>query len=561
MILSIGDPLARSEINVGLKATNLSRVKEAGVNIPFTVIIPSEDISDLLSKHGIRHKVFRLSRALLEENLDRVLELERDLRASISSLDIPEELVNDILSSIAGNVGEIIIARPSPYAPELRDGDLKGRMSIWYDEPTRKGIIRSMQRVISGAFSLRSMARLLDLGIYPEDMDLAVMFQEVILPRSSGLAICCPARRKNEILVESTWGAMDSTPKDKFRISVDLMDIVESELSEKKVKLVPSPQGPKEVEVPHDLWMEPSLRGEEAKNIAKISSDISLILGTPTLMEWIIQEKSNSFFVIQAHRESERPPIKVIEKKVIKLLEERSKYRESPKKSEIREEIVENIVKIPNIRPVASKIFVKLKDMHRIENVDGYLIDIDNLREELVEEDRTYLILIHPNWEGEVYISDKKGELKILVEISDLDSIKENILRLYSIFPSSDLLAYLRDAGSVLLSESLSELFDGVVLDVGRIYELGGNSAVKASLSLLYNYFDYIITDLTNAKIQIDLVENLIDGGSDGFCVEEERLNEFLNVVSRAEMRYILRKVRDLDYYFNAFGEDHRKER
>ncbi len=553
MIVSMDDPLARSEINVGLKAMNLSRVKEAGVSIPFTIIIPSEDISDLLSKYGIRHKVFRLSRALLdEEDLDKILELERDLRLSILSLNVPEEIIGDILDSIAGNVGKIIIARPSPYAPELRDGDLKGRMSVWYDEPTRKGVIRSIQRVISGAYSLRSMARLLDLGIYPEDMDLAIMFQKVIFPRSSGLAICCPARRRNEILVESTWGAMDSTPKDRFRINIDLMDIVESELSEKKTKLVPGPQGPKEVEVPHDLWMEPSLRGEEAKSIAKISSDLSLILGTPTLMEWIIQEGSNSLFVIQAYRESERPPTKVMEKKVMKLFEVKGRYREMPKKPEAHEEIVKSPVEMPRMIPIASKIFVRLEEMHRVENVDGYILDIDNLREELIEEDKMYLLLVNPNWKGEIGNYGKKGKFKILVEVSDLSNVRENALQLYSIFPSSDLLIYLRDAGSVLLSESLSEFFEGAVLDVGSISKFGGEDAVKASLSFSSSYFDYIIADLTNAEIQVDLIENLIDGGSDGFCVEEERLSELLDKVSRAEMRYLLRKIRDLDSYFKT---------
>ncbi len=553
MIIGIDDPLARFEINVGFKAMNLSKVKEAEVSIPFTIIIPSEDISDFLLEYGIRHKVFRLSRALLdEEDLNKVLELERDLRSSILSLSVPEELVSEVLDSIAGNIGKIVIARPSPYASELRDGDLKGRMSVWYDEPTREGIMRSVQQVISRAFSLRSMARLLDLGIYPEDMNLAIMLQEVIFPRSSGLAICCPARRKNEILVESTWGAMDSMPKDKFRISIDLMDIVESELSEKKVKLAPSPQGPREVEVPRDLWVEPSLRGEEARSIAEISSNLSLILGTPTLMEWIIQEGSNSFFVIQAHRESERPPTKVIEKRVMKMLEEMSSYRELPEKLEAHKEIAESAMEIPKIRPIASKIFVKLKKMHEIESVDGYLLDIDNLKEELMEEDKTYLALVHPNWEEKISVSGKKGELKILLEINDLNNARENVLQLYSLFPSFDLLVYLKDASSVLLSESLSEFFDGAVLDIGRISEFGGRNAIKASLSFSSNYFDYIIADLTNAKIQVDLIENLIDGRIDGFCVDEERLSELLDEVSKAEMRYLLRKVRDLDRYFRT---------
>ncbi len=561
MIVKMNESLARSEVNVGLKARNLARVKEAGINVPFTIIIPSEDISDLLSKYGIRHKVFMLSRALLDEEVpDKVRELEKDLKSSILSLIIPEELVNEILDSISGNIGRISVARPSPYAPELRDGDLKGRMSVWYDEPTRKGIIRSIQRVISGVFSLRSMARLLDLGIYPEDIDLAIIFQKAIFPRSSGLAICCPARRKNEILVESTWGIMDSTPRDRFRISIDLVDIVESELSEKKTKLVPSTQGLREIEVPHDLWMEPSLKGEEAKNIARISSELSLTLGTPTLMEWIIQEGSNSLFVIQAHRESERPPIKTIEKKVLRLLEEKVGYEEISKRPEVKEKSIENVVGVPQIGPIASKIFVRLEEMARIENVDGYLINIDKLREDLLEDNKIYLVLVPPEWKGQVNITGERARLKILIDIPDLRGARERALQLYSLFPSHGLVIYLRDAGSVLLSESLSEFFEGAVLDIGNILEFGGEDAVKASITFSSSYFDYVIADLADIGIKADIIERLIDGGADGFCIDEGRVSRLLSEVSRAEMRYLLRKVRELDYYLRTLQEGSEEE-
>ncbi len=553
MIVKMDESLARSEVSVGLKAMNLAKVKEAGIDVPFTIIVPSEDISNLLSKCGIRHKVFMLSRALLDKEIqDKVRELERDLRSSILSLTIPEELVSEILDSISGNIGKISVARPSPYAPELRDGDLKGRMSVWYDEPTRRGIIRSIQQVISGVFSLRSMARLLDLGIYPEDMDLAIIFQKAIFPRSSGLAICCPARRKNEILVESTWGIMDSVPKDRFRISIDLMDIVESELSEKKVKLIPSTQGLREVEVPHDLWMEPSLRGDEAKNIARISSELSLTLGTPTLMEWIIQEGSNSLFVIQAHRESERPPIKTIEKKVLRLLEEKVGYGEISKKPEVREKSIENLIEVPQIGPIASKILVKLEEMVRVENVDGYLVNVENLREDLLEEDKIYLVLVPPDWKGQVNITGEGDRMKVLVEIPDLNRVRERALQLYSLFPSHGLVIYLRNAGSVLLSESLSEFFEGALLDIGNIFEFGGEDAVKASITLSSSYFDYVIADLTGIGIKADIIEGLIDGGAEGFCIDERRVSRLLGEVSRAEMRYLLRKIRELSYYLRT---------
>ncbi|MDK2383419.1 MAG: PEP/pyruvate-binding domain-containing protein, partial [Candidatus Korarchaeota archaeon] len=390
MLISLDDVPKHTEMEVGLKAWNLSKVKGTGVRVPFTVIIPSDVISQLMSESGIRHDIFKLSRIVMDSNSpEKAFELEKEVRSKINSLSIPEDLLDGIMDSIAGNVEKMIVARPSPYASELVDGDLKGRMGVWYDEPTKKGIVRSIQRVLGDSFSLKAIARMMDLGVYPEDLDLAIMIQKVIFPRSSGIAICCPARRRNEILVESTWGSMNGVPKDRFRISMDLMEVVESELSEKKVKLVPSPQGIREVEVPHHLWMEPSVKGGEIEVIARTSADLSLILGTPTLMEWVIQEGTDVLFVIQAHKEPERPPVKPLERKVINWLEERREVREikEERSKEVKKaepltrpgKVAPREVEISPVALVASKIYVRYPAELPRGLVDGWIVEVDEL--------------------------------------------------------------------------------------------------------------------------------------------------------------------------------------
>ncbi|HDI73960.1 MAG TPA: hypothetical protein ENF57_03000 [Candidatus Korarchaeota archaeon] len=550
MIVSLEDVPKHSEVDVGLKAWNLSKVKRSGANVPFTAVMPSEEISDLISYSGIRHKIFRLSRALIEaEDPEEIWKLDKDLRLSILSLEIPDDLLDEIMDFIAGNIEKIMVARPSPYAPGLVDGDLKGRMSVWYDEPTKRGLREALRHILSSAFSLRSVARLLDLGIYPEDLSLAVILQSVVLPRSSGIAVCCPARRRNEILVESTWGAMDSVPKDRFRISIDLMEIVESELSEKKIKLIPTLQGLKEVDVPHHLWMEPSLKVNEVKNITKVSSDLSLILGTPTLVEWIVQDGTDSLFVIQAHKEPERPPIKALEKKVMKWLDERRSQKEMPKEVEIRPKEVRRFSEAREMAPmkyhvfIASKIFVR-SSSREISGVDGYLMDVEDLEGIIPDEGKVYLVFVPPDLES-IKLPDLGPETKLVVRVSNLEVAKESV-KLSSLFPFSDFIAYISDTTSVLLSESLSEIFEGAVLDIGSLRKLG-EEVLRASVSVATKHFNYVLADISGANLSVDIVEELLEEGVDGFCVDEESLDDQLVVIGRAEMRYLLRKVRDIE--------------
>ncbi len=547
LLVSLDEVPKHTEMEVGLKAWNLSKVKATGAKVPFTVIIPSDVISQLMSESGIRHDVFKLSRIVLDsESPEKAFELEREIRAKINSLSIPEDLLDKVMDSIAGNVEKMIVARPSPYASELVDGDLKGRMGVWYDEPTRKGIVRSVQRVLGGSFSLRAIARMLDLGVYPEDLDLAVMIQRVILPRSSGIAICCPARRRNEILVESTWGSMNGVPKDRFRISMDLMEVVESELSEKKVKLVPSPQGIREVEVPHHLWMEPSVRGEEIEEIARTSSDLSLILGTPTLMEWIVQEGTNALFVIQAHKEPERPPIKPLEKKVMGWLEERREIRElreeRPRerpKGEV--EIPPSIEKValPSIMLVASKIYVRSQAEIPRGLVDGRIVGLHEISGPVSGE---LLVIV-----GDTADIGNLGAVKVVVEADNVEEAKEKLFSIAASSPSSEFFIYLGRAELVLSANELSELYDGAILPVNL-------EGFRAALPVASS-FDHLMVDLGEEVPSVDLIREALSIGVEGFLLGAESMEDQMRAIYRAEMRYLLEELRFLERLLSKRGE------
>jgi len=551
LLIGLDDVPKHTEMEVGLKAWNLSKVKATGAKVPFTVIIPSDVISQLMSGSGIRHDIFKLSRIVMDsDSPGKAFELEKEIRSKINSLPIPEDLLDGIMDSIAGNVEKMIVARPSPYASELVDGDLKGRMGVWYDEPTKKGIVRSIQRVLSGSFSLKAIARMMDLGVYPEDLDLAIMIQKVIFPRSSGIAICCPSRRRNEILVESTWGSMNGVPKDRFRISMDLMEVVESELSEKKIKLVPSPQGIREVEVPHHLWMEPSVSGGEIEEIARTSSDLSLILGTPTLMEWIIQEGTDVLFVIQAHKEPERPPVKPLERKIMNWLEERREVREI--KEEKLREVVKEVeiptrpekvtlreVEVSQVALVASKIYIRYPVELPRGLVDGSIVEVDELSR--VGPGDHIVILRDPSNVGDL------GEVKVLVEADNPKEAKEKLSSIAASSPSSKFLIYLGKAELVLMSDELSDIYDGAVLPVNL-------EGFSASLSIA-SRFDHLMVDLKEEVPSVDLIRKALSAGVEGFLLGVESVEEQVRVIHRAEMRHLLEKLRYLELLLSEWGE------
>ncbi len=548
-IIRLEDVPKHSESDVGLKALNLSKVFLSEVRVPFTVIIPSYEIGELLSTKGIRHNIFRLARRIQESEDLRELEGEmKALRSEISSLKMSDGLISDIMEFITGKIEKVMISRPSPYAAGLADGDLKGRTSVWYDEPTKRGVSRSIQNVIQGIFSLRTLARLLDLGVYPEDLELAIMIQRAIFPRSSGVAIYCPARRKNEILIESSWGIFrEDSPKDRFRVNVETMESIESELSEKKTRIVPSNQGVREEEVPHHIWMEPSLTKDEVRRVAEISHELSLIFGTPTVVEWIVQEGTNEIFVIQSYKEPERPPVKALEKKVLEFLRKDRKPIARPAVVEtVERRIIETkpseLSRISLL--TASKIYASLETPIRLNGIDGYLFPLKSLKE--VERDREYLLMLQAVEETDLEkVSDLPVNCSLVVKAEEFEDIEGTTRFLSSKFPYTDLIVYLDSSRSVLLSERLSEVFDGAILGIRGLQE-EDSSMIPTSIELVSKYFEWFIADLSGADISLDLIEYLVQKGADGFCFEIERLDYAINIVRRAEIRVILKSIRTL---------------
>jgi len=548
-IIRLEDVPKHSESDVGFKAWNLSKIFLSEVGVPFTVVIPSYEIGELLSTKGIRHKIFRLARRIQEsEDLEELEREMKTLRSEISSLRIPDELVSDIMKFITGKVENVIVSRPSPYAAGLADGDLKGRTSVWYDEPTKRGVSRSIQNVIQGTFSLRTLARLLDLGVYPEDLELAIMIQKAIFPRSSGVAIYCPARRKNEILIESSWGTFrEDSPKDRFRVNVETMENIESELSEKKTRIVPSSQGVREEEVPHHLWMEPSLTKEEVRRIAEISHELSLIFGTPTVVEWIVQEGTNEIFVIQAYKEPERPPVKTLERRVLEFLRRDRKPVIKPAAVETMEkETIE--IKPPELGRIglltASKIYASLETPIRLDRIDGYLLPLRSLKE--LERDKEYLLMLQAAEEADLEaVGELPANCSLVVKVEGFEEVESITRSLSSKFPYTDLIVYLDNPRSILLSERLSDIFDGAILGIRRLQE-EDSSMISTSIELVSKYFEWFLADLTGANISLDLIEYLVQRGVDGFCFEIRGLDNAIDVVRRAELRVLLKSIRTL---------------
>lgn len=540
MILSLKE--IHSESIGGSKAWNLAKAISAGARVPKTLVVPSTEISEILMNSGIRHEVFELSRSLVSGDMNEdLLRKERSLKSMISSLEFPEGLISELVKRVNAEEYGLVIVRPSPFYPEISEGDLKGRMRVWYCRPDERELREALSKVLSESFNLRSIARLLDLGVHPEDLDLALIVQEAVIPRSSGMAVCYPAGR-SEILIKSTWGSANDVPMDKFRIGIELGELIESEITEKKNKLLPTHLGLKEVEVESDLWIMPSLSKEEVREIANVSLDLSVIFGTPTTVEWMLQEGTNLLYVIQAYRESGRPKMKSLERKVIDLMERgipEKPVARSSVETTVRDVAIAQEASFPEELPLlASRVY--LSGLSGLPYFDGSI-----LRQEALKET--------PKVSGKIMLLIEEGEHldeealrncgKIIVKSKDVTKAGEIAERIRSLAPATELFIYSEDLGSLILNKRISDLFEGVLLPVVAIYG-ADDTSLEQFLNIIRRRFRSFGVDLQEEIPDIDLISSLIKMGVDYFVFSRDLALKQARIVSRAERRILLDSIR-----------------
>lgn len=529
------DLRSESEQVVGSKASNLAKVLSTGVRVPSTLVIPSGEVSRVLNESGLRHRVFELSRALMSGgSAEDLLEMERDLKSRFLSLRLPGGMLEEAIASVRGRIRGFLIVRPSPFSSEFSDGDLKGRMPARYCGLSAEELRDAILKVLSESFNLRAVARMLDLGAYPEDVSLALILQEAVVPRSSGVAVCCPAGR-SEVLVRSTWGLMDGSSADKFRIGIDLGELMESEINEKRTKFLSTERGLVEVDVDSGSWVMPSLSKEEVRSIASTSLDLSLVFGTPTVVEWMIEEVSGSTFVIQAYKESGKPKIKSLERKVVEILESRaSKVVE---KVPVQEKPLHRVVdeRSYELPLTASRIYIRGSDY--LDLADGLLIakkqamNIENC-------DRMILVIEGDEDIDEELLKKCVGSY-LVIKPRDISSAREIGSKILSIAPNVKLILYAWDLRSLILSAGVSGTFSGILVPIEVLSEIGWD-ALRGILRVLRGSFDPILVDLDGSLPLIDFISLLLIAGASGFVLNSNTALKQAQLILRAERRILL---------------------
>jgi len=348
--------------SVGGKGASLGEMVKNDFSVPGGFVVTAQAYRRLLQDTGIEED---LKEALdidvedseaLEEAHDRAVEI-------IRSAGMPDDMRKEIEEAYEAMGEEPFVAvRSSATAEDLPDASFAGQQETYLNVQGAEELVESVKDCWASLFTERAIYYRVENGFSHEDVNIAVVVQEMVNADKSGVAFSSdPSTGEGRVTVEAAWGLGESvvsggvTP-DNYVFDRERREVVTAKVASKKVMCVKDASTGEtiEKEVPDERRDERVLTEEEIWEVAEVAERLEEHYGAPQDIEWAIQD--GEFYVLQSR------PITTIAEEGTSMGKEEADDEE--------EVIVEGLGASPGKESGKVRIVRKLDEIDRIEEGD-----------------------------------------------------------------------------------------------------------------------------------------------------------------------------------------------
>ena len=304
---------------LGGKGANLNKLVKLGVPVPPGFVVTSWAFDYFMESNGLKDKVISTIRELVREGRpEEYEEASKAIKSLLLNAEVPKDLVDEIAKAYAelsrrANLSAVPVAvRSSATAEDLRTASFAGQQDTYLNVVGVEEVIRRVKDVWASTYSARALAYRDEHGIPHERSSMAVVVQKLVNARSAGVmfTINPVTGSEDEVVIESSWGLGEAvvsgevTP-DRWIVNKSDLSIKDKYISRKTLMVVRDSAGlTKEVEVPQDLAVKPSLSDEEVVKLARIGIELEKVYGYPLDIEWTLDADTGEVYVVQVRPET-----------------------------------------------------------------------------------------------------------------------------------------------------------------------------------------------------------------------------------------------------------------
>jgi rifampicin phosphotransferase len=295
---------AVTERQAGGKGWNLFRLVRCGVSVPPWLIVGSALFDAVIASHrdeitGIMGRILFTDRDSLEEGSSRI-------RALVLGLEIPEPVrlsLRESMLALFGNKATFSV-RSSIVGEDSVKHSFAGQMDSFLNVPAG-GVEDAVKKVWASAFSVRALVYRQRKNIGFGDISAAVIVQEMIHSRTSGVLFTNDPRSGEErCVIAAGFGVGEGVvaskvETDTYTVTRDLTPVAMDVPVKERRMAIDASGGLRMEALPPDWQCRQVLSHDQVRELARVGVQVEQRFGCPQDIEWAYDEQDR-LFLLQA---------------------------------------------------------------------------------------------------------------------------------------------------------------------------------------------------------------------------------------------------------------------
>jgi pyruvate,water dikinase len=296
---------ARDADVIGTKAASLGLLDRGGLPVPAGFVVSSEAYHEHATRVGV-DALTAILRQVPADAPDLALSpiLQR-IRAAITHGTLDPDFEREVLRRFELLSSESVSVRSSVTAADMPSGPLVGRHGTYFASGS-EAMLRSIKHCWASLWGNAVWAHRLHNRLSETIVGVAVVVQHLVPAASSGVVFTADPLTgdTSRIVIDSCFGLGEAivagtVPPDRFRLSRDRLNLVESELHPKHVRLTIGEEGTVvQRMVAPELVHSASLSEADARTIAALALRAEPLIGGPAAVEFALAD--NVAWLLQA---------------------------------------------------------------------------------------------------------------------------------------------------------------------------------------------------------------------------------------------------------------------
>jgi pyruvate, water dikinase len=313
--------IGRDDVAVaGGKGASLGELLRAGIRVPDGFVVTTAAFRAAMG--ALADEIGRRVTALDPADAGRLATVTAEIRELVESAPPPPAVADAIIAGyeqLCAQVGQSdlpVAVRSSATSEDSAEASFAGLQDTYLWVTGGRSVLDHVRRCWASLYSVESVTYRLRRGIPETDLAMAVVVQQMVGSRSSGVMFTRSPQTgdRSVVAIDASWGlgsavvSGDVTP-DSFVVSKVTGEITRRTVATKTRWHQPDPggHGVVETEVPTQLQNVPAISDDEIAELVAIARKVEAHYGCPQDIEWAVSRTAppgENVFLLQSRPET-----------------------------------------------------------------------------------------------------------------------------------------------------------------------------------------------------------------------------------------------------------------